>query len=735
MIRFRSGTAARFGYRLLALLAVVQAGADSEAPTPPLAPIGKSILFRHRSPDNLRGSVVREFQVQFGRSTLLRGQSQQWVSLDLTKADGSHVRSWWLLDRWPVLTQPSGAVGRYLLQEPAGPVVEFTDPTSGHAVLPSLIPWARLLPQARDTDSPLTGSQPPPSEVSFLGHSYQLAPEQTPSHPGPVPTPDRIIRLQPNLLVGLPSNRKQKDETRRYDNSDYEYVRLTAEDYRRMVEAGFTCLRVDLDQLDAVAALDAFHWGPAPSDLPFPESLYRSTYLGPALFLDEPAVTTRDALLRPRLAKEPSFRQSITPQAALLALGQHFEHLLREGTPVSWRKSLSTRADLDPGTIDWPQSNLYTWETMVASGGYQLSRDPLVPAAIVFEPPGRIGSRRTLPEWNMAYGCQLRVDVPAHFTEVIFGLLRGAARATQKNWGTSIYGALDRADGPWFFTHAYDLGATHFFFWDNYHLACVPFGESLSLARHLRDHAAQHPDRDLDRLRRAAEIALVFPPGYNLGHVHMGRGNLWGIPELNLERTNHLGVPYRTLMGNLFLEIERCLRLGTAFDLLWDLPEIQPTGYREVVRIRPDGRVEVHSDQTHRTFATARMPDRPAGHPPQLDLTPTDSTGNPPFHLTAVAVLTETSSPVFYTTGADPNGVYHNARVGWELFGPGDADYHALIPTDHRPEIHHEGGRTRVTTRTTLDRPGTYRLRAATSDLAGRTAVRWATFTVTSAAQ
>ena len=38
---------------------------------------------------------------------------------------------------------------------------------------------------------------------------------------------------------------------------------------------------------------------------------------------------------------------------------------------------------------------------------------------------------------------------------------------------------------------------------------------------------------------------------------------------------------YRVVMSNFFTEIERCLRSGIAFDLLWDLPEIQLTGYRE----------------------------------------------------------------------------------------------------------------------------------------------------------
>ena len=59
----------------------------------------------------------------------------------------------------------------------------------------------------------------------------------------------------------------------------------------------------------------------------------------------------------------------------------------------------------------------------------------------------------------------------------------------------------------------------------------------------------------------------------------MGRGNLWGLGELNLERRNREGVKYRTVMHNFFTEIERAIRLGIAFDLLWDLEGL------EVVRL------------------------------------------------------------------------------------------------------------------------------------------------------
>jgi len=168
---------------------------------------------------------------------------------------------------------------------------------------------------------------------------------------------------------------------------------------------------------------------------------------------------------------------------------------------------------------------------------------------------------------NMAYGCQLPPDDPANLAGVVFGFLRGAARAADKDWGVSIYGAVDRADAPWLLTHAYDLGAGYFFFWDNYQLACVPFGECLALADISRRTSKAIPTvtiRGSSALRKSRSSC----PRLRSRHVHMGAG-ICGLGELNLERLNRHGIRYRQVMANFFTEIERCLRLGVAFDLLW----------------------------------------------------------------------------------------------------------------------------------------------------------------------
>ena len=674
------------------------------------------------------GSSVRSIQIQSGPGSESNGTSHRWLSLRSTKGNGETFQVWCQIPvDAPAFGPPSPAsVRRYLVQSGNGQAIEYRHEVTGAAVLPSIGGWSDAWPRSEGAGTESTPQSPFPPRVRYLGHVYRRT-ESSASPVLPVPPSPRVFSLRPDLWIGVPSNQRTRDDVRRYDGSDYEMIRLTRDDYQAMAAAGMTCVRVDAQQRPWIEDLPIFYWGVPAAEIPFPESLYDPRYLGPSLFIDEPAVHTRDFVIRPQLTKDPSYRTAINPRLAFQAFQETFRHAWQEGAAQELLKGLKSRTDVDLGSMAFAQANLYSWETMISTAAYQLSQDPVVPSALVFEPPGRIGTQRTLPEFNMTYGCQIPVDDPKHFTSILYGFLRGAARLTGKQWGTSIYGAVDRADAPWFLTHAYDLGATRFFFWDNYQLACVPYSECLDLSRQLRRRAENRPARDLDRLRNAAEIAILLPPGYNLGHVSMGRGNLWGVPELNLERKNEQGIRYREVMGQFFIEIERCLRLGIAFDLLWDLPNLPPKGYRETIRIREDGKVEVTRPGQARPeiLAHARTPERPNGAPPKLAVELSTQSGRAPLSVHAVAKVEETSAPIYYTHGTDPKGEYHNAVVAWELYGPHEEDHRSLAPARMQAHVAVSGTKREVAIDFVLDRPGDYRLRAATVDLAGRTAVEW----------
>ncbi len=674
-------------------------------------------------------SVVKTLTLAFGSVEERGGTTYQWLHLGAIKANGEGFNVWLLSRLYPPQTLEAAreTIARYIFQEGDSEPLEFRHRFTHEVVLPALGAWPYLVPRAVE-GIPSEGGFP--QEVKYLGHRYRLEGIED-SASVAFPPEVKTLDLLPDVLIGPAHNTRQKDETRRYDGSDYELIRLTADDYDEMIEAGIHCLRVDAEQVEWIEPRAVFYWGIGGDEIRYPEHLYRSNYLGPTIFMDEPAVCTRDHVVRPRLEKDPAFRRDVTPQRVLNEFRDYFHKAKYEGPPTRLIRGLAERADVDLGEMEFLQQNLYSWETMISSAAYQLTEgEGGPPAAMVFEPPSRVGTLRTLPEMNMTYGCQIPVDDPKNLAGILYGFLRGAARMADKSWGMSIYGQMDRADGFWYQTHAYDLGASFFLYWDTHELACVPYGEYLALSRNLKAHVESHPHRDPKRLKEAGEVAILLPPGYNLGHIHMGRGNLWGLGELNLERSNREGVKYRLIMSNFFTEIERCIRLGVAYDLLWDLEELDLSGYREVVRIREDGQVEVLEDGQTSLLEGGRTPVRPSGRPPQLTVELSTTEGNSPLDITARAIIVEGSAAVYYTVGIDAQGVYKNDCVSWELFGPGEEDYRFLNWEKLYPCVTRDGTTSTVEIRFRIEQPGNYRLRAATVDMAGRTAVLWKAITV-----
>jgi len=695
----------------------------------PLGASGLRLTYSVFGTKTLPGSVVKTFELALGPVEQRDGAAYQWLQVHATKENRETFTVWLLCSRYPSksLKIAQAEILRYILQKGDARPVEFRRKNKDAAVLPNTGAWLFLLPRSQGASDPVA---PAAERVRLLGHEYRLE-RKTQAIPISPPAAVDIVALTPELLIGVPHNTLQKDDTRRYDRSDYEYVRLTRADYAEMIEAGLNCFRVDAEQASWIERSDVYYWGIGGEDVPYPECLYQSNYIGPALFFDEPMVRTRDHVIKPKLKKDPALRKSLTPQKVLQDFKKVYHETKYEGAPTALLKGLAERKDVDIGDMSFLQQNMYTWETMVSSALYQLSEgDAAPPYAMVFEPPGRFGTLRVLPELNMCFDCQIPIDAPNNLIDIIYGFLRGAARVTGRAWGTSIYGAVDRADASWFLTHAYDLGASLFFYWDTYQLACVPYHEYLAMTRHLRAHAENFPNRNVQKLKKAAEVAILLPPGYNLGHVYMGRGVFSALPELNLERTNSYGVTYRQVMSNFYVEIERCIRLGVAYDLFWNLENLNLRDYREIVTIREDGKVQVIQNGQSKVLDSARTPHRPDGEPPQLSVEVAVTGDAPPYLVTARARVVETSAPVFYTKGADRNGVYRNQYVLWELFGPQEEDYSNLWQETWNVAVSEQDGQAEVELKFRLDRPGDYRLRAATSDVAGRSSVVWKEFQI-----
>ncbi len=688
----------------------------------PLGVPGTTLAFRAATV-SLPASVIKEFELILGPVSESNEAAYQWLLLKARKVNGQNFAVWVLSNSYPSadLSDAEKKINRYIFIKDDDKAIEYSHPRTGAPVLPGTGVWKYLFPQSESNFSPLSVKV---KSVKYLGLKYVVISNEKATIPSP-PSDPEVIHLTPDLMIGVPHNTKVKDETRRWDDSEYEYEPMTRENYREMIDAGMNCFYTTKEQRYWLDHEHVFYWGISGKDIEYPEDLYKSNYVGPVIFFDEPMVGTRDHVIRPMLRENPELAKTLTPQLVYDEFKKLFYEKKYNSGPARLITELAAREDVDTGDMNFLQQNVYSWETMISSAIYQLYEgNSSPPYAMVFEPPGRIGAKRVLPEWNMAFGCQIPIDEPNNFIDIIYGFLRGAARETGKTWGMSVYGQVARSDAFWFMTHAYDMGATLFFFWDNHRLAAVPYPEYLALSRNLKNHAENFPERKLENLKHTAKTAILLPEFYNLGHVSMGIGNFSALPALNMERKNSYDVKYRDVMRNFFTEIERCIRFGKEYDLFWNMKGLRLDGYEEIVIIREDGKVEIISDGISELLDKARVPVRPGGNPPELSvgITPCKIA---PCYVTATAKVIEGSAPLYYTMGADSSGVYHNQYVLWELYGPGEEDHSKLWTERWNVKIKEFPRSAEVKINFTIDKPGAYHLRVATSDTEGKSAVVW----------
>lgn len=689
----------------------------------PLGKPGLKLTYSYKL-NEIPGLVVKKFELTLGEVEEKNGASYQWLFLNAEKENKQKFSIAMLCSEYPSEFEKEAQknISRYIFTKTGSYSIEYLHQKYETAVLPNTGAWKYLLPRSGKGNNPIKSLE---KKVEFLGHEYKFDSYKQTNIPY-APEETIVIELTPDLLIGVPHNTKVKDETRRYDESDYEYVELTKENYSEMIENGINVLNVNAEQVKWIETENVYYWGVGGENISYPEELYRSNYIGPAIFFDEPMVHTRDHVLKPKFREDSTLRKTITPQIFFDEFKNEYHKAKYERSPTQLLKGLAKRKDVDIGDMDFLQQNVYSWETMVSSAIYQLSEgDKSTPSAIVFEPPGRFGAKRILPELNMSFDCQIPVDDPKNLMGILNGFLRGAARVTDKDWGISIYGQVMRSDAYWQLTHAYDQGATRFFYWDSYQLAAVPYGEYLSMSRNLREYAGNFPKRDLDKLKNAAEVAILIPTGYNLGHVKMGIGNFSGLPELNMERKNSHGIKYREIMNNFYIEIERCIRLGVEYDLFWNMENLELNGYREIVTIRKDGKVKVSKDGTGKLLESARTPERPDGDLPQLSVEIETEAGKALNKVTARAKVTEGSAPIYYTQGAGKDGIYRNTYVLWELYGPNEEDYTDFWKERWDVLVSEEKNSAIVEINFKIEKPGSYRLRVSTTDVAGRSTVVW----------
>ncbi|MCK4991544.1 MAG: hypothetical protein KAS29_13700, partial [Bacteroidales bacterium] len=187
----------------------------------PEYPLGKPGLTLSYSSKvhELPGSVVREFELSLGAVETKNGIQHQWLQLNAVKENSQMFTLWILTSGYPSgsLEIAQQNISRYILSGIDSDPIEFTNQNSGNSVLPNTGAWKYLLPRSENGNDPITTLE---RKIKYLGHEYKLDSHGQSDIPS-TPKKTTTINLTPDLLIGVPHNSKVKDETRRYDESDY----------------------------------------------------------------------------------------------------------------------------------------------------------------------------------------------------------------------------------------------------------------------------------------------------------------------------------------------------------------------------------------------------------------------------------------------------------------------------------------------------------------------------------
>ncbi len=553
----------------LGLCAIVAVSAAACSVTPgavqPVRAVYEAVL-----PENPAGSLVRSVEI-----TLCPDRTNPqalWHRLVCEKHDGSRFRIWLLATgnvlRWPV---PEGVEFlRYILEEPGKGPVEYVHQRTGRALTPLFDFVGQLLPRA---EGPCEG--PLFEKGVFLGHPIVRKQVSAEARVRP-PRDIRRLLLDPDLLIGTSRNFKDDGTGRPDPNANYGFTPFVEADYEKMIAAGINYFLVDEKQYEWIDGQAVFYENYAKKPRYYPEELFRSTFRGANMFIDEPA-----CILAGQHARDAS------PVQAARNLQAH----IREKNNGQVYRSRLREAGIDVGTMDLTEPAIPIWETYVSTAYYQLEANRY----------GIVQECRWQPvQGNRSRGTMLRrlnemfdVDIPLTPRNQFlwfYSQMIGPARVLQCKWGMSLYGQAEPELRVPSMELAYDLGASFIWFWTSDHDHHVLFTEQLELARAITDYAKTHPRPDPATLLNQAKVAIVLPYGYAMPSCF--EMFMYGSYIFKMERKNEFGLSYKEVLAPAVKEAARCLRDDVAYDVLPAAEGLDLGGYEEVIRIGEDGSVQ-----------------------------------------------------------------------------------------------------------------------------------------------
>lgn len=456
----------------------------------------------------------------------------------------------------------------YVLQcGETGEALEYRDSLAGNALLP---PWRRFqryfLPRRARGSGVQRGV---PESAEYLGHVLTL---QWAGHGVAWEKWNEVrkLDLDRELLVGTGRSFRDKEGHRlpqKPERRNYTYVPFTEEDYREMIGAGINLFVIRPDQERWVRSQPVFYHRGAGGNPPlrYPGDLYRSNYLGPVMFMDEPSII---------MVGDKHVHNTLRyfSDAAALIEKRVRERYRSSGNYGAFKleRELAERG-VNLGDMRLEQHDYPSWETLFETAHYQLAGGL---AGIVHEGRYRL---KPFDEAVAHFTGEARKHTAEELLRYHFSFLRGAARAHGKHWGTAIYGQCDPQIAPRAVTLAYDMGARYIWFWTSDHDHHLPWPEQLALARVVRRHAADKPRPSIFGSPPTLNTAIVIPYGY-----FISLRNLWWVRVLDPGGKNQASREYRRLVRRVLSEAHRALEAKEDFDIVVnDGREIR--GYRQVI--------------------------------------------------------------------------------------------------------------------------------------------------------
>lgn len=571
----RPHNAALFVLRLLMSLffiGSVEAAPGADDPWPPPMTHGRySVLTASPNQKPPAGCV----DIGFGPTEVVAGSPHRWWQVEVRTGPASNdsllvqVRGLSQLNPLATGVADPGII-RYLVWIPeTGERFEYTDAHTGRAILP---PWHQFskhfLPRTAPGSRQRGGM---PETCAYLGHVLSLT--STGSRLAWEPwTKVANLRLDRELLIGT-SRGFQDAEGRRLAQEparqEYHYVPFTAEDFHRRIEAGFNLFPVEPKQEAYVRGEAVFYLRGAGGEPPlrYPADLYRSNYLGPEMFMDEPTIITiGDKLIHTTL-------RHFSDATALIRARVEAGYLGSDSGGSYHLHSMLIKRGVALGALHLQQPDYPAWETVFETAHYQMEGGL---AGFVHE--GRYQAKafdNAVARWTG----QPRPHTAEEMLRYHFAFLRGGTQPLGKFWGTSIYGQCDPAIAQQAVTLAYDMGARYIWFWTSDHDHHVPWPEQLQLARLVQQRAATHARPSLYGPRQLRDLAIVLPyawfPSFD---------NLWWVRELDPAGKNEASLRNGALMRSLLRAYHEAIGKKEDFDFLFDTGA-PPKGYRRVVRL------------------------------------------------------------------------------------------------------------------------------------------------------